>query len=376
MGRAVNSPLRQQGMTRRAVLAAGAVGGLALLVGAKIAARRLALSSYENGAGLPAKVPEVVSTLGTMPYRRFGATGLTVSEIGFGAWGIGSQAYGAVAREDSLRALARAEELGCNFVDTAMVYGDSELVLGEFLKGRRSRWIVATKYSYQPGGMTATLEAQLRRLDTDVIDYYQLHSMPGDERIFEELFALKKAGKVRFVGVSLYNAHDIDQVLAQPLLDGIQIRLSLLDPDPFLRRVSQLKDGRLAVLVRSTLKEGFLTGKFKRDATFPAPGDQRHDWSASRIATTVDEVERFRFLEAEAHSMVRAAVAYPLSFPEVSTVLLGTKNPAQAQQNFGEIPGARLTRASLERVQVLQEEMDLGERRTPPGLLRRILGRY
>ena len=100
----------------------------------------------------------------TMPYRRFGATGLQVSEVGFGAWAIGGKAYGSVDNAESLRALARAEELGCNLVDTAMVYGESEVVLGQFLKGRRDRWIVATKYSYQPAGMTATLEAQLRRL--------------------------------------------------------------------------------------------------------------------------------------------------------------------------------------------------------------------
>lgn len=367
---------RPQGITRRALLAGSAVGALAILAGARIAARRLRLSSYENGAGTPSQAAAIVKSVGAMPYRRFGATGLEVSEVSFGAWGIGSQAYGTVARADSLRALARAEELGCNLVDTARVYGDSEEVLGEFLKGRRSRWIVASKYSYQRGGMTATLEEQLQRLGTDVIDYYQLHAMPEDERTFEELFALKKSGKVRFVGVSLYSAHDIDRVLAQPLLDGIQVRFSLLDPDPFLRRVAQLQTGRLAVLVRSTLKEGFLTGKFKRDATFPDPTDQRHGWTAAQIAAAVDAVERFRFLEAEAHSLVRAAVAYPLAFPEVSTVLLGTKNAAQAQQNFGEIPGARLTAASLEHVRRLQEEMDLGGRRTPAGLLRRMLGRY
>ncbi len=352
------------------------MGAAAVLVAAKIAARRLWLTSYENGAGVPGAAPRIVDTVGKMPYRAFGATGLKVSEIGFGAWGIGGQAYGTVAREESLRALARAEELGCNFVDTARVYGDSEGVLGEFLNGRRSRWIVATKYSYQPAGMTATLEEQLRRLGTDVIDYYQLHSMPQDDRILAELAALKKAGKVRFVGVSLYSAHDIDQVLAQPLLDGIQVRFSLLDPDPFLRRVAQLKGGRLAVLVRSTLKEGFLTGKFRRDATFPDPADQRHQLSATQIASTVDEVERFRFLEAEAHSMVRAALAYPLSFPEVSTVLLGTKNEAQAQENFGQIPGMRLSAASLERVRVLQEEMDLGDRRSARALTGRMLGRF
>src|SRR5262249_10601141 len=150
----------------------------------------------------------------------------------------------------------------------AAVYGDSEEVLGQFLQDRRSRWIVATKYSYQPAGMAATLEAQLRRLATDVVDFYQLHSPPEQEHVehvYEELYRLKKAGKVRFVGVSLYSAHDIDQVIEQPLIDGIQVKFSLLDPDPFLQRVARLRQSRLAVLIRSTLKEGFLTGKFKRD---------------------------------------------------------------------------------------------------------------
>jgi aryl-alcohol dehydrogenase-like predicted oxidoreductase len=134
-------------------------------------------------AALPAKAPQTVTTVGAMPYRRFGSTGLTVSELGFGAWAIGGKAYGVVDREDSLRALARAEELGCNLVDTAMIYGDSELVLGEFLRGRRSRWIVATKYTYQPAGMAATLEQQLIRLGTDVIDFYQLHWLPKDRGV-------------------------------------------------------------------------------------------------------------------------------------------------------------------------------------------------
>ncbi|MBS0579412.1 MAG: aldo/keto reductase [Proteobacteria bacterium] len=364
----------QRGLSRRSVLAGGAVLALGALA-AGVARRRLGATSYENGAGLPVRTPQIVGIEGTMPYRGFGATGLKVSEVGFGAWGIGGRAYGPVARAEALSSLARAEELGCNLVDTAVVYGDSEAVLGEFLKGRRSRWILSTKYSFQPAGMTATLEAQLRRLGTDVIDFYQLHSMPEDDRTFEELFALKKAGKVRFVGVSLYNAHDIDGVLARPLIDGIQVPFSLLDPDPFLRRIAALRQSRLAVLVRSSLKEGFLTGKFRRDATFAAP-DQRHEWPAARIAATVDQVERFRFLEDEMHSMVRAAVAYPLSFPEVSTVLLGTKSRAQAEENFGAIPGARLSHAALERVCALQEEMDLGNRETPGGLLRRLLGRY
>ena len=329
---------------------------------------------YDSRAELPSRAPEIVAQAGTMPYRRFGATGLQISEVGFGAWAIGGTAYGAVDRRDSLKALARAEELGCNLVDTAMVYGDSELVLGEFLRDRRNRWIVATKYSFQPTGLTATLEAQLKRLGTDVIDFYQLHALPEESHLYEELYRLKKAGKVRFIGASIYSTRDIDYVIDHTQLDGVQLPFSLLDPDPFLLRLERLRQSGLAVLIRSALKEGFLTGKFRRDATFPEAQDQRHRWSAAKIARTVDDVERFRFLEAETGSLLRAAVAYPLSYPEVSSVLLGTKTAAQAESNFQQLPGARLSTASLQRIMALQEEMDKGGRRSLRTFARRALG--
>lgn len=338
--------------------------------------RRMKYLRYNSQTELPLSAPEVVARVGAMPYRRLGSTGLRVSEVSFGAWAIGGRSYGAVAREDSLNALARAEELGCNLVDTAMseAYGDSELVLGEFLRGRRSRWIVATKYSYQPAGMTATLEAQLRRLGTDVIDFYQLHSLPKDPRRYDELYRLKKAGNVRFIGASIYSRDDIDYVIDQTHLDGVQLPFSLLDPDPLLLRLDRLRRSGLAVLVRSPLKEGFLTGKFHRDATFPDPNDQRHGWSQAKIARTVDEVERFRFLEADSGSLLRAAVAYPLSYPEVSSVLLGTKTAAQAESNFQQVPGARLSTADLQRIMALQEQMDKGGRRSLTAFVRQLLG--
>ena len=266
--------------------------------------------------------------------------------MGFGSWAIGGQGYGAADKQESLRALARAEELGCNFVDTALVYGDSELLLGEFLQERRSRWIVATKFSGQDAGMTATLENQLRRLRTEAVDLYQLHWVPRgkDARLFDELARLKQAGKARFIGVSLYTADDIDYVLAQPAIDSFQIAFSLIDPDPFMAKIAAIHAGGKAVIVRSALREGFLTGKFKRDATFPDPNDQRHALSTAQIAALVDQVEHFRFLEREAGSMVAAAARYPLSFAEVSTVILGTRSARQADSNFGEVAGGTLSR--------------------------------
>ncbi len=363
-------------ITRRTLLASGTI--VASLGAIGLAAQHLRRSAYSLASGLPVKPPEVTAVHGNMPYRRFGSTDLEVSEVGFGAWAIGGTAYGAVDHQDTLRALARAEELGCNLVDTAMVYGDSESVLGEFLRGRRSRWVVATKYSYQADGMAATLEKQLQRLGTDYVDFYQLHAPPqaaDAARIFDELYALKKAGKARFIGISVYSARDIDDAIDHRRIDGVQLPLSLLDPDPFLQRVARLRQAGLAVLVRSTLKEGFLVGRFRRDAKFPDVNDQRHGWSAAQIARTVDAVERFRFLEGEAGSLLRAAVAYPLSFPEVSSVLLGTKTAAQADSNFGQIPGARLSTASLSRILAIQDETDAGGRRGLRAMVRRILGR-
>ena len=296
--------------------------------------------------------------------RDFGKTGLKVSEVGFGSWGIGGQAYGAVEKRSSLDALARAEELGCNFVDTALVYGESELVLGEFLESRRSKWIVATKFSGQSAGLTATIETQLQRLKTDAIDYYQVHWVPRgkDEALYEELAKLKQAGKARFIGLSVYSVDDIEDALRRPDIDGIQVAFNLLEPDPFMARVDALGDSGRAVIVRSTLREGFLTGKYKRDATFPDPNDQRHKWSAEQIAQTVDRVERFRFLGQEAGSMVAAAARYPLSFPQVSTVIMGTKSREQADANFGQVPGGRLSLQDLQRIAATQVELGLGLR--------------
>ena len=94
-----------------------------------------------------------------------------------------------------------------------------------------------------------------------------------------------------------------------------------------------------------------------------------------QIATTVDEVERFRFLEAEAHSMVRAAVAYPLSFPGCPPYC-SAQRARRRPRDFRQIPGARLSAASLERVLAIQDALDAGDRRSPRSLAKRVFGRY
>jgi aryl-alcohol dehydrogenase-like predicted oxidoreductase len=319
------------------------------------------------------ETPRIVRKVGEMPYRDFGKTGLQVSEVSFGAWGIGGKSYGAVDRGDALSALARAEELGCNLVDTAGVYGDSEHVLGEFLTGRRDQWIVATKYSGQEGGMTAMLESQLRRLRTDHVDVYMVHWMPRgkDAGLLRELEDLKRAGKTRFTGLSLYNNADVDDALRATPVDALMLPFSLLDPDPFLARRERLAASGRAVMIRSVLKEGFLTGKFTRESVFTDANDQRSQLTREQIAKRVEQVERLRFLEAASGSLLRAAIAYPLSFPEVSTTVLGARRLRDADENFGSAAGGRLPAKDLERIAQLQREMGLHS----PGWFRKILAR-
>lgn len=297
-----------------------------------------------------------------MEYRNFGQTGMQVSAVGFGAWAIGGNSFGAVDRKESLRALARAEELGCNFVDTASVYGDSEAILSEFLVGRRNRWRIATKYSGQTEGLLTLAERQLEHLGTDTIDFYQIHWAPHgkDESLYEDLYRLKKSGKARFVGVSLYTESEIDFVLDHSLIDGFQVCFSLLDPYPFITRLEKIRTARPGIIIRSALKSGFLSGKYASDATFPDPQDQRHEWSRQKIAKTVATAEEFRFLEQTTGSMLLAAARYPLSFPEVSTVLLSTKTVAQANVNFGEVPTQSLDSSSMAQIANTQKRLHLG----------------
>lgn len=303
--------------------------------------------------------------------REFGRTGLQVSERGFGAWAIGGRAFGAVAPDAALAALARAEELGCNFVDTAAVYGDSEALLGRFLKGRRDRWILATKYSGQPEGMTAMVEQQLRRLGTGCIDFHQIHWAPAarEAHLYEELEALKRSGKIRFAGVSLKTLDDMRRVLDQPVIDGVQIPVSLLDPQPLISAMPLLRSRRPALVARSALRGGFLAGLHDSQTRFSDPDDQRSQWDSGRIEALARQAAAFDFLRARAGGLREAALAYPLCFPEVSTLVVSCKNAGQVDENLVSRQG--LDAETLAHIDRIQRRLGLGRR----GFARRALDR-
>jgi aryl-alcohol dehydrogenase-like predicted oxidoreductase len=307
-----------------------------------------------------------------MEYRRFGNTDLLISEYGFGAWGIGGQSYGPVNKSDALDALSTAQEYGCNFIDTAQIYGNSEAIIGEFLKDRRDQWILSTKYSGQKDGLTRTLDKQLKTLKTEYIDFYQAHWMPAQhDPLFRELEQIKNDGKARFVGVSLYNKNDIKSALNTPQVDGFQVACNLLEPYPYINNLELIKKHSKGVLIRSSLKSGLLSGKYNSQSKFKDSLDLRLKLTTQEMKKIFALIEKFNFLVETNESLLHAAARYPLAFKATSCVLLGTKNGAQARVNFHEIPGKQLTDADLGKIEKLQKKLGVFN----PYTLRYILSR-
>jgi aryl-alcohol dehydrogenase-like predicted oxidoreductase len=361
-------------MNRRLLVAAMLMAPLVPASWLWTTSQRRNLSAWDPQASL--------ATDGAMQFRVLGRSGIKVSEVSFGGLQLARQVRTPEARQDALNALARAEELGCNLVDTASVYWDSELVIGEFMQGRRDRWLISTKYSGQEAGLEATLESQLRRLRTDAVDIYMIHWAPspqGAHDLYEALYRIRDAGKARLVGVSLENINHIRTVLQETDIDVFMVPHNLLEPDPFVAGLDIIREKQPGVIVRSSLYGGLLTGKYRRDHLFTDPLDQRKDWSSEKVAAAVDKLEQFRFLENVAGSTTLGAARYPLAWPEASTVLIGTRTLAQAEENFSSIAGRPLPANIVQQVQETQESLDLFDERgritdTARRMLARILG--
>lgn len=292
-----------------------------------------------------------------MELRTLGRTGLRVSALGFGAGAVGGlMTRGAPA--DQERAVARALELGINYFDTAPIYGDgeSETNLGRVWKSLRpSAAAVGTKVRLAPeektrigAGITASLEASLKRLQMDRVDLLQLHNLidPANRRgldarqVLEEvvpaLDKLRQAGKTRFVGITaLGDSASLARVIDAGVLDSAQVCLNLLNPSAvgpvpagfpaqdfggLLPRLA--KAGAGAIVIR-VLAGGALSGVESRHAV-AAP-------SVEPIASGADyeaDVRRGRSLQelvtaGHVGSVVEASLRFALSSPEVSTILVG-----------------------------------------------------
>jgi aryl-alcohol dehydrogenase-like predicted oxidoreductase len=290
-----------------------------------------------------------------MHYRKLGRTNLEVSEIGYGAWGIGGKQWLGGQDDESLNALRRAIELGVNLIDTALAYGDghSEKLVGQTVRETGRKIYVATKVPpknriwpakgaigevFPHDYIVACAEESLRNLRLDSIDLLQLHVWsaewtPRDEwrRALEDL---KRSGKVRFVGVSA-TEHDPDSTLSvieTGLIDAVQVIYNIFDQAPEARLLPLAQKLNVGILARVPLDEGALSGKFTEDIKFPE-GDFR-DWyfRGDRRREVVQHVNALkRALGAE--SVPDTALRFCLSHPAVSSVIPGMRTRAHVESN-------------------------------------------
>ncbi len=291
-----------------------------------------------------------------MNYRALGRTGLVVSEIGFGAWGIGGRTVGTTSYGDtddrtSLAALAAALDAGITFFDTSAAYGNghSEALIGKAFKGSaRSQAIVATKAGYEAwdkppdfsaAAITASAEASLHRLDSDYIDLLQLHNAPtavlqtDDVRMAME--RLLASGKIRAWGASAKSPADALEALRLADVAVVQANLNMMDvravADGLLEEVARRQAGFIG---RTPLCFGFLAGTIRKDATFPE-GDHRNGWSREQLDNWIDGAAELLAAVAARPGPegAESALRFCLSFPEVSSIIPGILTPAEAAEN-------------------------------------------
>lgn len=290
-----------------------------------------------------------------MRYRPLGRTGLQVSEIGFGAWGIGGRtveqtSYGDTDDRTSLAALDRALERGITFFDTSAAYGNghSEELIGRAVRGRRSRAVIATKAGYEAWdqapdfsapAIVASAERSLARLGTDYLDLLQLHNPPLDvvasPCVREALAGLVRDGKIRAWGVSAKGPDEALHALAACDIAVIQANFNMMDVRVLTSGLlAEVERRGIGFIARTPLCFGFLSGTIGHDSVFP-PGDHRARWPRAQLANWIDGAADLMaaISTPPGEAAAQAALRFCLSFPALSATIPGIMKPAEADQN-------------------------------------------
>jgi aryl-alcohol dehydrogenase-like predicted oxidoreductase len=290
-----------------------------------------------------------------MKYRLLGKTGLTVSEIGFGAWGIGGatddgpNSYGATDDGESLRALAAAFDKGITLYDTSNIYGygHSEELIGKAFKGMREKVIIASKVGFvkygapldiTPAHIRVSLEATLRRLQTDYVDLYQLHSpslelLEKTPEAVDELRTLKREGKIRAFGFSAKNPGDAIAAIKKYGFEAVQVNFNMIDQRAVESGLFDCaSEYGAGVIARTPLAFGFLTGKVA-DMRFD-PHDHRSLWSEGQLKRWTEAPDLFSFInQGKNRTPAQLALKFCLGFKAVSAVIPGMLHLSEVEEN-------------------------------------------
>ncbi|WGS21021.1 MULTISPECIES: aldo/keto reductase [unclassified Bradyrhizobium] len=303
-----------------------------------------------------------------MEYRNLGASGLKVPVLSFGTGTFGGQgplfsAWGRSGVDEARRLIDVCLDAGVNLFDTADVYsnGASEEILGAAIKGRRDKVLISTKTGLPMGDgpsdagtsrhrLVAAVDAALRRLGTDYIDLLQLHAFdaftPIDE-VLSTLDALVRAGKLRYVGASNFSGWQLMKSLAfserhgWPRYAAHQVYYSLVGRDYEWELMPLALDQHVGALVWSPLGWGRLTGKIRRG--HPLPKQSRLHETA-QFGPPVDDKQLYAIVDAldavaaeTGRSVPQIAIAWLLTRPSVSSVIIGARDEAQLRDNLGAV---------------------------------------
>lgn len=295
--------------------------------------------------------------LGRMRYRLLGRTGLRVSEIGYGAWGISKVQWVGAEDEESLRSLLAARDAGVNFFDTALAYGDghSERLISQAF-GKSSEIIIASKcppknqvWSVKPGSplentfprkyVLDCLDQTLRNLGREAVDVYQFHTWIDDwasqPEWQETVREMKRSGKARFVGISVQmDPRDVLKALDTGLVDTVQVIHNIFEQSPEDELFPYAQQNNIGIIVRVPFDEGSLTGKVTPDTKFPE-GDFRNQYFAgSRKHDVWEHIQDItEDLDIDVAQMPEYALRYILAQPAVSTIIPGMRNLKHVQSN-------------------------------------------
>lgn len=306
-----------------------------------------------------------------MQYRPLGQSGISASVVGLGTWVMGGWMWGGAEEADSIHAIHASLDAGINLLDTAPAYGFglSETIVGKAIKGRRDRVVLATKCNMVcdpshgktmfrsttlgpdpqghifvnvfggPESIRREVDESLARLQTDYIDLYQTHwqdlTTPLEETM-GALMDLKRAGKIRAIGVSNATSTQMDAYRRVGPLDSDQEKYSMLARNIEQDQLPYCRHHRIAVLAYSPLGQGLLTGKIGPERQF-AEGDMRRSdplfdvENRQRIAQMLSRIQPI----AETHQLTlgQLAIAWTYHQPGLTHVLCGARTAEQAQEN-------------------------------------------
>lgn len=287
--------------------------------------------------------------------RKLGSQGLEVSAVGLGCMGM-SQSYGPADETESIATLHRAIELGCNFLDTAEVYGPftNEDLLGRALKGRRDQVVFATKFGFRiengkqvgmdldsrPEHIREVVEASLRRLATDRIDLLYQHRVDPAvpmEDVAGTVGDLVKQGKVRFFGLSEAGVANVRRAHAVHPVSAVQSEYSLWERNLEADVIPALGDLGIGLVPFSPLGRGFLTGEVKRAEEYPEGDYRRNDprYQGANYDANVSAAQAVRDVAAEVGARPgQVALAWILHKSETFVPIPGTKRRKYLEENI------------------------------------------